>query len=306
MTFEKYHKIKILGNEDNDGIFADPDDEIIIEEKLDGGNFRFMHGKNGLIMGSRTRELDEDNKNSKSFKRCMEFVKERIQLSSTTTNNNYIFYGECMISHTMSYDWENIPPFLGFDIKDLESGLYLNYGQKQKLFNMLNLPMVPLIKVCKASDIKSLSDEDVPLTKYPNPSSKNLQAEGIVIKNYKKNLFAKHVRERFREEAKETFGDSLKWARLKGDNEALVATYCTNARIDKIIFKLLDYGNVLDMPLMALLPKEVISDIYEEHWNEICHSNWTIDFKEVRKKITRRCLSVLKQMITNNAIIHRS
>ena len=42
MTFHKYHKIKLLGNEDNQGILSDPDDDIIIEEKMDGGNFRFM------------------------------------------------------------------------------------------------------------------------------------------------------------------------------------------------------------------------------------------------------------------------
>ena len=37
--FERYHKIKVLGDEDNKGIFDDPEDEIIIEEKIDGGNF---------------------------------------------------------------------------------------------------------------------------------------------------------------------------------------------------------------------------------------------------------------------------
>ena len=69
-----------------------------------------------------------------------------------------------------------------------------------------------------------------------------------------------------------------------------------------MIFKLVDEGNKLDLPMMALLPKLVTQDIYEEHWKEICLSNWSVDFKQIKKQIASRCLNVLKRMIVNNVL----
>ena len=96
MEFEKYHKIKLLGNEDNEGILSNPDDELIIEEKMDGGNFGFMYGKSGLIMGSRTREIDADNPNFKGFKRCIDFVREKV--GKKKLKGNFIFFHD-ILSH---------------------------------------------------------------------------------------------------------------------------------------------------------------------------------------------------------------
>ena len=299
--FKKYHKIKILGDEENKNIFDNPEDDIIIEEKMDGGNFRFVYGKQGLILGSRTRELDDDNPNSKSFLRCINFIKSKLELN-VLRGDNLIFFGECMIKHSMNYDWENIPPFLGFDIFDLKTDMFLDYDKKKELFDYYGLPMVPLIGIKKAKEIKEITDDNVPDSKYYSPSAKDKKAEGIVLKNYSKQIFAKYVRDEFREINKEAFGDSKKWARQNGDNELLVATYCTNARIDKAIFKLIEDGEKLDMTIMSLLPKAVIKDIYEENWQDVCYSNWNIDFRNVRKLITIRCLSVLKQVIVNNSL----
>jgi hypothetical protein len=53
--FRAYHKIKRLGDEENKEIFSNPDEEIVIEEKMDGANFRFMFKKGKIIFGSRTQ-----------------------------------------------------------------------------------------------------------------------------------------------------------------------------------------------------------------------------------------------------------
>ena len=307
--FEKYHKIKILGDEDNEGIFHNLDDDIIIEEKIDGGNFRFMFKGTELILGSHTRELDDDNPNCKTFRRCMEFVNEQIFSNIDITElKNYeglIFYGECCIKHTMDYDWEKIPPYLGFDVKNMDTGKYLDYDMKLKLFQELGLPTVPLIKSCKAKDIVAMTDDNVPISVYASPSATDTQAEGVVMKNYKEQKFAKFVREKFKETNRAVFGMSKKSARQEGDSELLIATYCTNARLDKIIFKLIDEGYKLEMPLMHILPKRVMEDIYEENWKEICWSNWSINFKTLRQKIPKRCMAVLKQMITNQELMKK-
>ncbi len=297
MEFEKYHKIKLLGDEDNKGIFDDPDDEIIIEEKVDDGNFRFMIKDGQLIFGSRTSELDENNGNLKAFHRCIEYVRKNVD-GSVYNLDGFIFYGECMIKHTMDYDWEKIPPYLGFDIKS--EGKYLGYEDKCNFFANLGLIVVPLIDRVKAKSIKEFTDENVPKSVFASPSSKDQQAEGVVIKNYKKQLFSKYVRAKFKEKSIETFGGGRKWA--TDDEGRIVAIYCTNARIDKMIFKLVDEGVKLEMPMMEHLPKRVIGDIFEECWKEICYSSWSINFKTIRKKITSRCLHVLQQVIVNNSL----
>jgi hypothetical protein len=298
MTFSKYHKLRILGHLENKGILSDPEDTIIIEEKIDGANFRFMIKDGDIIFGSRTQQLEHNS--GGNWKRCIEYIKDRFENKETKFCEGYIYYGECCVKHTMSYNWEEIPPFLGFDILSLKTGRWLGFVKRTSMFTDAALKIVPFIKKIKAKDMEQLTDKDVPVSKYASPSSEDQQAEGIVIKNYPKQLMAKYVREKFKEQNRTAFGGGKKFA--ADDDSRIVAAFCTNARIDKALFKLIDDGHKLDMPLMQYLPKAVTEDIYEEHWKDICFSSWSVNFKSIRKKITTRCLNVLKQVIINSAL----
>jgi len=305
MTFHKYHKIKQFGDDENKELLSDPEDIIIIEEKIDGANFRFMIKDGVMIFGSRNNIICEGDaeldKNYKSWKRCVEYVKEKIRRLEIMHVEGAIFYGECCIRHSMGYNWETMPPFLGFDIYSLKEKRFLDWDEKQFIFEKnLGLPLVPLVKKCKAKDIKKIDEKLVPKTLYPSPSAKDLLAEGVVIKNYGKQIFAKVVREAFKEVNREAFGNNKKF--VKDDSERIVAVYATNARIDKCAFKLLESGEKLGMELMHKLPKMVLEDIYEENWKEICFSNFSVNFKSIKKQISKRCFIVLQQMIANNAI----
>ena len=131
-----------------------------------------------------------------------------------------------------------------------------------------------------------------------------MKAEGVVFKNYNKQLFAKYVRDAFKEKNAETFGHHYKYhLEEDNDNARIVYVYATNARIDKMIFKLLDEGHELEIKLMEKLPKRLYADIMEEHWQDIVFSKWKVDFGKLKKSITKRCLAVLKRVITNNAIL---
>lgn len=306
-NFKKYTKIKILGDEENKDIFSNPKDEIIIEEKIDGANFRFMITKEGnIIFGSRTQQLTsdegEDTNVEKNFRRCVEFIREKWNnLKYDGTNlSHLIFYGENMVKHTMNYDWEKIPPYLGFDIYDITENEYVDGYHKQMIFEQIGLETVPIIKICKAKEITKIEDNSVPESKYASISSQDRQAEGIVFKNYDKQIFAKYVREKFKEKNKEVFGGGKKFA--KTDDEYFCAVYCTNARIDKCIFKLVDEGKKLDMSIMGDLLNMVYKDIWEENWNEISFSKRKIDLLNLKKLVSKRCLEVLKQSIVNNSL----
>lgn len=310
LRFKEYTKIKAIGHEENKKIFENPNDEIVIQEKMDGANFRFMIKDGKLVVGSRTQELHEDieHKYAKNFERCIrEVLKAYEGLNEDTlkASEGKVFYAECMVRHTMGYDWENIPPLLGFDIYALQSDNYLHYKNVKNLFAAWNLSIVPLIGIKKAGEIKEINDDIVPISKYPNPSSKDQKAEGIVFKNYDKQIFAKYVRNEFKEKNSEAFGGNPKYNKVDDtDNASIAFAYCTNARIDKCIFKLIDLGEKLDMTLMQKLPKMVYEDIMEEEWREIVSlkKRYKVDFYKLNKLFTRRCLSVLQQVITNNAL----
>jgi len=145
-----------------------------------------------------------------------------------------------------------------------------------------------------------IKEEHFGKSKYASPSSKDQKVEGWVIKNYSKQLMAKIVREKFKETNKMVFGGSKKFA--KTDDEYFVAVYCTNARIDKCMFKLIDEGKKLGMTMMGDLLNKVYKDIWEEHWNEISFSKKKIDLLNLKKLVSRRCPEVLKQAIVNNAL----
>lgn len=303
MTFTQYPKIRTLGHEENKNIFADPEDLIVIQEKMDGSNFRFYKSPEGkIIFGSRSTTLVEqgDHIYQKQFNRCIKYVSEKLYANIDSVPEGYIFYGENMIKHTLDYQWDNIPPFLGFDIYDIKNDCWVSPEWVALKLTTLEIFLVPCVDVVKAADVVVPTDDNVPESRW----AAGHKVEGLVYKNYSKGIFAKYVREEFKEKNADVFGGTPKLG--EGEEAVFCLRYCTNARIDKQIFKLIDEGNKLDLPLMEYLPRRVWRDIWEEEWEEIISGKVkNIDFAECRRIIARRCLSVLKQIIATQAIQHK-
>jgi len=291
--FHKYPKIRILGDLENKGIL---EGDIIIEEKMDGANFRFMFRDDRIIWGSRSRSIGDSNQDiGGSWRLCVELIKSKVKPRQLGEFKGLLFFGECMVAHSMAYDWERIPRYLGYDIYDIKGENFLDYATKYAIFQELGLEMVPLVASHDENHKVSQEDLVIPQSEYVDA-----QAEGIVIKNYKKQLMAKMVTDTFKEKNALTFGGSKKHA--QDDTNFFVLAYCTNARIDKIIFKLLDEGKKLEMQLMHDLPHQVTHDIWEENWKEIVDSKKIVNLRNFKKQVGLRCLHVLKQMIEMNAL----
>ena len=295
-TFMKYPKIRILGDDENKGIL---DGFVGIEEKFDGANFRVLITKKDIkhiIYGSRHRELEEEGE--KAFTRCILYLKEKLNKHGVEIDcilekyGSIILFGECVVRHTIGYDFERLPPFIGFDVYEFNTKTFIDREDKVRLFE--NLGLEP-IKQVFSGKVTNKTNLEVPKSEYYNGL-----AEGIVIKNFATQQFAKIVRDEFKEKNRETFGGSKKFA--KDDTEYFISVYCTNARIEKIIFKAVDDGNKLGMELLALIPKQVYTDIWEEECKELYKSNLNLNLKDIRKSVLIRCKNVLIQMITNNAL----
>lgn len=292
-TFFKYPKIKILGSPENHGIL---ENIVEVTEKIDGTNIRLGLFSSNIIFGSRNRELELGDE--KTFDRIFYHLNETLKTKKDEISEiqsefgNVILFGEGAVRHTIGYDFDKMPIFNGFDIYSFKLQRFLDHKVRRKMFTTLGLANVPLISV---GIIKKTDKIVVPKSQYYDGL-----CEGISIKNSKKQLWSKIVREEFKEKSKLTFGPNKKFA--KDDTELFIATYCKNPRIEKIIFKQIDNGNKLDMILMKTVPTLVHKDIWEEEWEEIVMTRLKIDIPEVRKKIAKRVLSVLQNMITNTEL----
>ena len=305
--FKKYDKIHRLGKEEVQDIFLCKN--LIVQEKIDGGNFRFYITKNRqIIFGSRGQQLTSNEGEytnvAKNFKPVVEYVRNRIYEVFEELDfdklSKYIFFGEACIKHTLSYDWDNMPLFLGFDVYDTEQEKYINIGEANVLFDKLNLPVIPFTSLdIETFKKKYIDDKFIPICQYAPKTNSEQLAEGVVIKNYDKQIFTKIVREEFKEENKKVFGANKK--QIETDEEEFVYKYLTNYRIEKVILKELDKGKELDMNIMGDVIRNTYQDIIEEEWRDILNSNWTLNFKKCRKLIANRCREVLNNMIINNS-----
>ena len=306
-NFHKYTKIHVAGHEDNKELLSHPEATVVVEEKIDRSNIRFMIKGGKVIFGSRTQQLTsdegDDSNVEKGFRSCLEYVRNQINEAVNegavlSDFEGFVFYGEGGRNHAINYDLDEISPFIGFDVYKIKEGCYVDYKEAMKLFNALYLPFVPVIKECKVKDI--VWDESiVPESAYASPSSEDKRAEGVVIKKYgEPTIFTKIVREAFKEKQKLKKPRSEDYGK---DEEFLVEKYCTSARVEKMIFKLVDEGFKLEMTMMKELAKRVYLDLWEEEWNELCLSQFKVNFKLFRGMVGKKCVKVLKQMMINNA-----
>lgn len=306
----KYPKVKYPNDEDAKGVFASGD--IVIQEKLDGANFRFTLEDNldeeyhtserDIVFGSRNVIFKNQSDENKQFERSMEYIRDVVDPKiireiQEKHNGSLTFFGESMTPHTLEYDWKNTPRFIGFDVYHEDDERWLTQANIERAFDELNLPTTPVIDIVSA---KAWGDYSI---EVGESAFGDVKAEGFTFKNYDTQTFAKFVRDDFKEKAKKTFGASKK--QQKSGAEKLSYTYITNARIEKQAHKLVDEGEYdsLKMEMMKDLPTAVIRDMAEEEAGNIfMDENFEVDLGDFRSETSGRCAQVLKQMIQQRAI----
>ena len=301
----KYMDIARLGHEDNYGILDTQDDVVTITEKVDGGNGQFrlyMDEIKGprFLFGTRNNHftIDTHSPQQKQFGENAQYVADIVK-DPTKLNPDYIYFGEWMKKHTLQYDWAATPKFVGFDIFCLSAGNFIPDAPMREEFERLGIPTIPLIFKGKISEVDITRLENfIGRTKFGE-----CQMEGIVIKNYfrksvyGRQLFAKIVRQEFKELNQVTFGGGSNLNKLTDDTSKFIDTYYTDARIRKAILRLLDDGMKLDRSLMHHLPKAVSDDTWkEESWDVIKDFNM-VRFDIIKKNAPKKCLMVLDTVI---------
>jgi hypothetical protein len=312
-TFHKYLDIERLGHEENYGLFSEPTDVIVIQEKIDGGNAQFRVWEGELLFGSRNNQFKLTDANSPQLKQfgknanwLVDKMSENFVAGKTwaeVLHPDYIYYGEWCKKHTINYDWARTPQFMGFDIYNTLTHIYLPYEAVKAEYERLGLSIVPLILKTTVAEIDVARLENF----IGNSAYYEGRMEGIVIKNYfrrnvyGRQMFAKLVTQSFKEANMAAFGGGVK--DLQDDTSRFLTAFYTEARIRKAILRLKDeQGLPIDRTIMHVLPRAVIEDIMkEECWLLVKDFN-TLQFNLIKKQAPKLCLLVVDKMMSERAI----
>lgn len=292
MKWKKYIKIRALGTDETEGIF---EGTCVVQEKVDGANFSFYVENNKLLVASRNMVM-VDKKNSGNWKAILP-VTEAYNQHKDKFNPNYLYVGESTQRHTISYT--DIPNFIGYDIWNDETESFLDWKEAKIEFESIGLSFIHVHFEREGSEITIEELEEC----IKHSLYKEGDAEGIVIKNYSKlnkydnPLFAKIVTDSFKEQNRAVFKGTNQPTKEGNSTIIIASTYSTEARIEKIIHKLVDEGNKLDMSMIPVLFNAVAEDIFEENAVEIYHTFDKIDFKHLRGIVAKKCVPVLKRVL---------
>lgn len=290
MEQKKYTNIQRFKNDF--AIAFEKDDDIVIQEKLDGANasFRYDEETGKLVAFSRRQPLDSEN-NLRGFYKYV----QSLNADEYKDIPNYIVFGEWAISHTVKYRNDVMNKWYVFDIYDVKDENYLSQSDVKEFAKKHGLNYIHTFYEGKFPGWDYVKS-------YVGKSVYGEIGEGVVIKNQSKlrcsdskyPSILKLVIENLCEVAKKNKVDKNKMHILNEAKEQ-AAQIVTKRRIEKIAYKLRDDG--IDISdgnhLMKIMPKFVYEDcIKEEH--EIV--------EKIGKVFGKYCAELTKQHI--NEIIY--
>jgi len=275
-----YPSIYAVGHKAIQDIF---NDDVVIEEKVDGSQFSFMVLDGVLYCRSKGKQLVIDAP-EKMFVRAVETV---IELQALLVDG-WVYRCEYLQKpkhNTLAYDRIPAKHLILFDVM---TGVeeYLSSTEKVVEAERLGLEVVPTIfrgRITGVDMFKDLLETESVLG--------GCNIEGVVIKNYslftreKKIALAKYVSEKFKEK------HANEWKKTNPSAsdvvQRLVATYRHETRWQKAIQHLRDNGQLEGSPRdIGALIREVVEDVQKECEEEIRDALFAHFWPKIRRGIT--------------------
>lgn len=262
-SYHTYPKVWAVGHPHIAELF---EDEVLMEEKIDGSQFSFGKFNGELKCRSKGQEIIVDAP-EKMFDKAVKTVLN----SKDKLHDGWTYRAEYLSKpkhNTLAYDRVPVNNLIIFDINtDLET--YLNYDDKSTETYRLGLEAVQRLgnqKLDNPDQVLKLLEQDSILG--------GQKIEGIVFKNYSrfgrdgKALMGKYVSEAFKEKHKVDWKTGNPSGR---DFIALLAqSYRTPARWEKAVIHLKEKGLLENSPRdIGNLMKELQNDLDAECLEEI-------------------------------------
>jgi hypothetical protein len=242
-------------------------DHIIIQEKIDGANSSFQYDDetNSIKAFSRKQELGLGN-NLRGF---WEWTQQKLDLQDYKDFGHIRVFGEWLVSHSVPYPQDKYQKFYCYDLFDTETQTYYPQCVVKTICKKNNLIYVPVFY-----DGVFQSWEHC-LSFVGQTELEGKYGEGIVIKNMTRlndpnnrlPFYTKIVGEKFQEKAERKIKKPLDpdVLALREYNTSLVESIVTEARVNKILHKLVDEDILRedwDEHDMSIIAKNINSAIY--------------------------------------------
>jgi len=294
-SWGSYPKSLAIGHAAIKDIF---EDEVIIEEKIDGSQFSF-----GIFDGTvkcRSKSVDLNIvAPEKMFSKAVETVIsiQHLLVDGWTYRGEYLAKAK---HNTLAYDRHPANHIIGFDINTGKEE-YMPYEQKVEEFAKLCIETVPILFQGRVENYDMFREF---LESFSVLGGQKI--EGVVVKNYSKFTgdgkakIGKYVSEEFKEVHKK------EW---KGSNPGgkdiitlLIDEYRCESRWNKAIHRLRDEGKLEDSPKdIGLILKSIPADIEEECKEEIAEKLYKWGWDQIRRGITRGLPDHYKQYLAKKS-----
>jgi ATP-dependent RNA circularization protein (DNA/RNA ligase family) len=250
-------------------------------EKVDGANFRFQVQETGqLRFGDRSRVYDEPDSVPDPYQHAVSHIRTNLDQhalqQAVDDVEAFVFFGEAMHHHTIDYDWDRTPSFLGFDVWSTIKEGFLPMDTVEQIFERLGLqPVNAFERERRAQDF----DPD----SYAIPQSRwyDGPAEGVVIRN-KQGKRAKLLHPDFRE-----VDDTVP---VDGSATDLAEKFATQHRFDKLAAKFEDRERSVTF---QALYEQALEDIVREEHKQLYHGSQSVDMSEFRSEVAARTQAFL-------------
>lgn len=300
-----YGKILALGSQMTENALVG---DVIIQEKVDGSQFRFGFNESGkIVCSSKSVAIDIENP-PQLFREGVEYIQMALsgiqaqcQVSGIEIYKDVYFYGEYLQTpkhNTLAYDRIPTNHICLFDV--LDEGKWLDRLEVAIWAGLLSVDVIPELYSGPATI-------DTIMGLLQTKSYLGGQTlEGVVVKNYGQTieyagrlqtLFCKYVREEF----KELHHQNQDYIPNKEKTAALFSEYRIETRWDKAIQHIRDAGELENSPRdIGKIIAEVPADILSENEAEIKDRLWSLYKKDFTKIVTRGLPEHYKKKLLDN------
>jgi len=240
--FVEYPKIGFL--DEDRSILNKP---VYVFEKVDGAQSQIRNTSQGLYGGSRSNYLTGKRLGTSWFGKFNKWMRSNKSLLALP--QDFILFGEWLDPVTVDYDAKNLHKFYFFDLAQVKDGKPVFYDFEEAFdylcaWGLEGVEVLPQIAKGRFTfeQIKNMRE---------NTQSQlvNAPLEGLVLKNYPTQTFAKTLRDEYSD--------------LREQEKKLEDKYINPVRVKKAVRRLIDEGRI-QKPSFVQVVEEVLRDVNEE------------------------------------------
>jgi hypothetical protein len=290
--------------------FRDEYDDIVLDTNPNDGDIIFGTKGVGTVRGRISQDISNFEPKLEPAVQALREIDTNPIREAQEEHGPLVWFAEHMVRHSLDYEYDFNPPpeLIGFDVysprKDTRDELPEN-PYKEKFIGYLDIEdMQELFRSIGISTTPEV-DYEPPFNpdSFDTPKSAfaDVEAEGVVIRSDDMQLRSKYVREGFKELNKSSMGG---YSKEENPDIWFVDVIVTPARIRSNIRKLTNnrgYEFSKDESFVDLVTRTVLVDGWGEEFSEIRDIRTRIKPSDIHEPAHRRVESVIERMHQTSA-----